>query len=61
MYNAGSVKMAPAATEPACPPMPVTITFSSSVERRRYTRASPIVRMEMGMAASITCPTFSPE
>jgi hypothetical protein len=41
--------------------MEVMITFSSTVERRRYTRARPMARIEIGMAASITCPTFSPE
>ena len=41
--------------------MPVTITFSSRLERRAYTRARPIVRIEIGIAASITCPTFRPE
>jgi hypothetical protein len=61
MYSAGSVKMAPATTEPETPPTPVMITFSSRLDRRAYRRASPMARMEMGMAASITWPTFSPE
>ncbi len=39
----------------------VRMTFSSSVERRRYTRARPIARIEIGIDASITWPTFSPE
>ena len=52
---------APATTAPDVPPIPVRMTFSSSVERRRYTRASPIARIEIGMAASITWPTFKPE
>ncbi len=41
--------------------MPVMITFSSSVDRRLYIRASPMARIEIGIADSITCPTFSPE
>ena len=41
--------------------MPVIITFSSSVERRLNMRASPMVRIEMGIAASIPWPTFSAE
>ncbi len=43
------------------PPMPVMITFSSSEERRLYTRARPMARMEMGIAASIPWPTFRVE
>ena len=35
MYKAGSVKMAPATTELASPPMPVMITFSRTLERQR--------------------------
>ena len=35
MYSAGIVNTAPATTGPATPPMPVMITFSSNVERRR--------------------------
>ena len=61
MYSAGSVKIAPATTAPDAPPMPVMMTFSRSVDRRRYTRARPIARIEIGIAASMTCPTFSPE
>src|ERR1035438_1881189 len=41
--------------------MPVMMTFSSTVERCGKTRARPMARIEMGIAASITCPTFSPE
>jgi hypothetical protein len=61
MYNAGKVKIAPATTDPATPPIPVMITFSSNEERRRYILANPITKMEIGIADSITCPTFSPE
>ena len=42
-------------------PMPVMITFSSRLERRLYTRARPMARIEMGIAASIPWPTFSAE
>ncbi len=55
------MKIAPATTDPETPPMPVMITFSSTLERRRKTRARPMARMEIGIAASITCPTLSPE
>jgi len=41
--------------------MPVMIMFSSTVERRRYMRARPMARMEMGIAASIPWPTFRAE
>jgi hypothetical protein len=34
MYSAGSVKIAPATTDPDTPPMPVMITFSRMLERR---------------------------
>jgi len=37
------------------------ITFSSRLDRRAYSRASPIARIEIGIAGSITWPTFSPE
>jgi hypothetical protein len=55
------VKIAPATTEPETPPIPVMITFSRRLERRRYTRASPIARIEIGIAASMTWPTLRPE
>ncbi len=55
------MKIAPAASEPETPPIAVTITFSRRVDRRAYARARPIVRIEIGIAASITCPTFRPE
>src|SRR5271157_4031437 len=61
MYSAGSVKIAPATTDPARPPIPVMMTFSSTLERRGYARARPMARMEMGIADSMTWPTFSPE
>ncbi len=61
VYSAGSVKMAPATTPPEVPPIPVRMTFSSRVDRRLYARARPMARMEIGMAASITWPTFRPE
>jgi len=41
--------------------MPVMMTFSSTVERRRKRRARPMVRIEIGIADSITCPTLRPE
>ena len=53
--------MAPATTAPDVPPMLVMITFSSSVDRRAYTRARPMAKIEIGIAASITCPTLRPE
>ena len=53
--------MAPATTLPEAAPMPVMMTFSSSEVRRLKMRARPMARMEMGMAASIPWPTFSPE
>ncbi len=36
-----------------------TMTFSRSELRREKKRERPMVRMEMGMAASMPCPTFS--
>ena len=55
------VKIAPATTLPEAAPIPVMITFSSRLVRRPYIRASPIAKIEIGIAASIPCPTFSPE
>src|SRR5689334_1999507 len=37
------------------------ITFSRRLDRRPYMRARPIARIEIGIAASMTWPTFSPE
>ncbi len=69
IQSAGRVKMAPATMPPDTPPMPVMMTFSRSMDRggaperlsAGYTRASPIARIEIGMAASSTCPTLRPE
>src|SRR5215469_8555159 len=58
IYSVGSVNTAPDTIDPASPPIPVMITFSSKLERRGNTRADPIARIEIAIAASIP---FSPE
>ncbi len=60
-YSAGTVNTAPATVDADAAPIPVMIMFSSRLERRRNSRAIPIARIEMGIAASIPCPTFSAE
>ena len=60
MYSAGSVKMAPATITPLHAPMLCIITFSPRPFLRFVALLSPTAMMVMGMAASNTCPTFSP-
>ena len=52
--------MAPATTLPEQAPMLWIITFSPRAPRRRATVLTPTAMMAMGIAASNTCPTFSP-
>ena len=64
MWIAGIVNTEPAAMIPEVAPMARTFTFSSKLEARdcRSLVAStekPTARMEMGMADSIPCPSFS--
>src|SRR5262245_10954469 len=60
-YSAGSVKIAPATTDAEAPPIPVMITFWRSGGSFETTRVRPIARMAIGIAASMTWPTLSPE
>jgi hypothetical protein len=55
------VKIAPATTEADAPPIPVMITFWRSGGSLDTTRVSPIARMAIGIAASMTWPTLRPE
>ena len=57
---AGSVKMAPATTEPEQAPILCIITFSPNALLRRAAVDTPTAMMAIGMAASNTWPTFSP-
>jgi hypothetical protein len=60
-YSAGRVKIAPATTDAETPPIPVMMTFWSSGGSLETTRVRPIARIEIGIAASMTWPTLSPE
>ena len=60
IYMAGSVKMAPATTAPEHAPMLWMMTFSPSPCLRFAAVETPTAIMAMGIAASNTCPTFSP-
>ena len=57
---AGKVKMAPATTAPEQAPIDWMMTFSPSALERWAAVLTPTAMMAMGMAASNTCPTFSP-
>ena len=57
---AGNVKMAPATTAPEQAPMLCMMTFSPNALERLAAVDTPTAMMAMGMAASNTCPTFSP-
>ena len=61
---AGMVKTEPPATIPDVAPIARTLTFSSSVEARRFMNLTaktekPTARIEIGIADSIPCPSFS--
>ena len=60
MYMAGRVNMAPATTAPEHAPMLCMMTFSPRALLRFAAVDTPTAMMAMGMAASNTCPTFSP-
>ena len=57
---AGRVKMAPATTAPEQAPMLCMMTFSPRALLRLAAVDTPTAMIAMGMAASNTCPTFSP-
>ena len=57
---AGRVKMAPATTTPEQAPMLWTMTFWPRPPCLPRAPVRPTAMMAMGMAASNTCPTFSP-
>ena len=57
---AGRVKIAPATTAPEQAPIDCMMTFSPSALLRRAAVDTPTAMIAMGMAASNTCPTFSP-
>ena len=57
---AGSVKMAPATTLPEQAPIDWMMTFSPKALERLAAVLTPTAMMAIGMAASKTCPTFSP-
>ena len=54
------MKMAPATMTPEQAPMDWIMTFSPSAFLRLAAPDTPTAMMAMGMAASNTCPTFSP-
>ena len=60
IYIAGRVKMAPATTAPEQAPIDCMMTFSPSPCLRRAAVDTPTAMMAIGIAASNTCPTFSP-
>ena len=60
MYSAGKVKMAPATITPELAPMDWMITFSPNAFLRLAALDTPTAMIAMGMAASNTCPIFSP-
>src|SRR5574344_162015 len=57
---AGKVKMAPATTAPEQAPILWMMTFSPRALLRWDAVDTPTAMMAIGMAASNTCPTFSP-
>ena len=57
---AGSVKIAPATTAPEHAPIDWMMTFSPSAFERFAAVETPTAIIAIGMAASNTCPTFSP-
>ena len=61
IYNAGNVKMAPATITPEADPMDCMITFSPKAFLRPDTDDKPTAIIAIGIAASKTCPTFSPK
>ena len=58
---AGRVKIAPATTAPEQAPIDWMITFSPNAFERFAAVDTPTAIIAMGMAASNTCPTFSPK
>ena len=58
--SAGSVKIAPATITPLEEPIDWIITFSPSAFLRLSADDKPTAMMAIGIAASNTCPTFSP-
>ncbi len=60
IYRAGKVNMAPATIAPEHEPMDCIITFSPSEFLRPSALESPTAIIAIGIAASNTCPTFSP-
>ena len=64
MWIAGIVKTEPPATMPDVAPIASTLTFSSSVDARRFRNAvakaeKPTARIEIGIADSMPWPSFS--
>ena len=60
IYMAGRVNIAPATTAPEHAPMLCMMTFSASPSLRFAAVDTPTAIMAIGIAASNTCPTFSP-
>ena len=60
IYMAGRVKMAPATTEPEHPPMDWMMTFCPRPPFLPNALVRPTAMIAIGIAASNTCPTFSP-
>ena len=60
IYKAGNVKIAPATTMPDDAPIDCTITFSPRAFFRFIALDNPTAMIAIGIAASNTCPTFSP-
>ena len=57
---AGMTKIPPATTAPEQAPMLWMMTFSPNAFFRFVADDRPMAMMAIGMAASNTCPTFSP-
>ena len=60
MYRAGRVNMAPATIAPEHDPIDCIITFSPREFFLPSALLRPTASIAIGMAASNTCPTFSP-
>ena len=60
MYRAGRVKMAPATITPEQAPIDWMMTFSPRAFFLPAAEDSPTAMIEIGIAASNTCPIFSP-